>query len=157
MSASQGEITRNMNAFLDMISFSEGTNIAGSDDGYNVVVGGTLFDDYSQHPRIFVDLPKLNIRSSAAGRYQILFKYAQVYTKQLRLKDFGPVSQDQIAIQLIRECGALELIATGKITRAIKLCSSRWASFPGNNYGQRTESTHKLVEFYKAAGGYYNE
>lgn len=46
---------RNMAAFLDMLGFSEGTTtVAGSDDGYNVNVGGKLFTGYDRHPRIVV-------------------------------------------------------------------------------------------------------
>ena len=40
--------------------------------GYDVIVGGELFTDYSDHPRKLVTLnPKL--KSTGAGRYQLLF------------------------------------------------------------------------------------
>ena len=39
--------------------------------GYDVIVGGELFIDYSDHPRKLVTLnPKL--KSTGAGRYQLL-------------------------------------------------------------------------------------
>ena len=39
--------------------------------GYDVIVGGELFTDYSDHPRKLVTLnPKL--KSTGAGRYQLL-------------------------------------------------------------------------------------
>ena len=77
----------NLAAFLDMIAVSEiGPKLLSkSDDGYNVVVGGTLFEDYSQHPSILVPLPKLGISSTAAGRYQLLRRYFVAYKKQLNL------------------------------------------------------------------------
>lgn len=144
---------QNVCAFLDMISFSEGTNIAGSDDGYDVLVGGTLFKGYATHPHLSVSIANLGINSTAAGRYQILGKYADYYIKSLRLPDFAPLSQDKIAIQLIRECGAYLLLGSGDMESAIHMCASRWASFPGNSYGQHVKKLDSLISFYLAAGG----
>lgn len=143
----------NMNAFLDTIAFSEGVYVPGSDDGYNVVVGGTLFNDYSKHPGIKVWCEKFKIWSTAAGRYQALGWIAEHYIKQLRLPDFGPESQDRIAIQLIGECHAKGAVESGDIFEAITRCNSRWASLPGARYGQHTNEMDKLVRYYMAAGG----
>lgn len=56
----------NVLAFLDMLAWSEGTStISASDDGYNVIVGGELFTDYSDHPRRYVRMPRYGITSSA--------------------------------------------------------------------------------------------
>ena len=46
----------NLKAFLDMIAFSEigPTLLAASDNGYDVLVGGTLFHGYADHPRVLV-------------------------------------------------------------------------------------------------------
>jgi muramidase (phage lysozyme) len=142
----------NLKAFLDMIAISEGTHGKG-DDGYNVIVGGGLFHDYADHPRVKVDLPRLHIRSSAAGRYQVLERYFDVYKKQLKLPDFGKDSQDKIAIQLIKECHALDDIEAGHIQNAIKKCRSRWASLPGAGYGQHEHELETLVQAYKDCGG----
>lgn len=143
---------KNVRAFLDTLSHSEGTFGKG-DDGYDVLVGGRFFDGYADHPRIAVDLPKLGIKSTAAGRYQILARYFDVYKKQLSLKDFGKASQDAIAVQLIRECHALEDIEKGRIEEAIKKCASRWASLPGANYGQHENKASTLVMAFKNFGG----
>jgi muramidase (phage lysozyme) len=145
-----------MTAFLDVISFAEGTNKYGDDDGYNVVVGGFLFSDYSRHPKRYVRLEKLKITSSAAGRYQVLGWVADHYILTLNLPDFGPESQDRIALQLIRECKAYSDIEAGFIRIAIRKCSSRWASFPGNDYGQRKESIDKMLAVYLEKGGSLN-
>lgn len=149
-------ISRNLNAFLDMIAVSEGTTGIG-DDGYNCIVGSTrnkpnLFHSYAAHPNIVVDLGR-GLKSSAAGRYQILGRYASAYLKQLGLKDFSPESQDKIAIQLIKECGALDEIENGKIVQAILLCRSRWASLPGAGYGQRENTIGRLLVAFKEAQG----
>lgn len=149
-------LSANLKSFLDMIAFSEGTStIKGSEDGYNVVVGGKLFSSYKDHPNITVNLPKLGIRSTAAGRYQILRRYYIHYKEQLGLPDFSPESQDKIAIQLIRECKALQDIENGNIKAAIEKCSSRWASLPGAGYGQKEHSMETLLAKYGESAAKY--
>ena len=78
--------------------------------------------------------------------------------RQLRLPDFGPDSQDKIAIQLIKECKALDDIYEGRIRSAIYKCRSRWASFPpppgaGKLYDQRVENIEKMLDVFRRAGG----
>lgn len=143
-------ISRNLSAFLDMIAVSEGTAGKG-DDGYNVLVGGTLFRGYDTHPNHVVDLGR--IKSSAAGRYQILKRIWVHYQIALDIPDFSPESQDKIAIRLIKECGALDEIEAGKIIQAIKLCKSRWASLPGAGYGQRENKIGTLLAAFQDAKG----
>ncbi len=144
-----------LRAFLDLLAYSEGTDNGRqptNNHGYDVIVGGKLFYDYSKHPGVYVKLnPRLT--SSAAGRYQILEKFAKHYMKQLRLPDFGPDSQDKIAIQLIKECKALDDIYAGRIHRAVYKCRSRWASLPGAGYGQHEQKIEKLIAVFKKAGG----
>ena len=57
-----------------MLVRSEGTDNGRQktrNHGYDVIVGGELFTDYSDHPRKLVTLnPKL--KSTGAGRYQLL-------------------------------------------------------------------------------------
>jgi muramidase (phage lysozyme) len=142
----------NRKAFLTMISVSEGTDGHG-DNGYNVIVGGALFHDYADHPRVSVDLPRLRIKSTAAGRYQVLAKYFDAYKKQLKLPDFSPESQDKIALQLIKECKALDDIDAGRFAQAVKKCKSRWASLPGAGYGQHENTLARLQLAYVDAGG----
>lgn len=144
-----------LRAFLDMLAYSEGTDNGRqptNNHGYDVIVGGKLFYDYSKHPGVYVKLnPRLT--SSAAGRYQILEKFAKHYMKQLRLPDFGPDSQDKIAIQLIKECKALDDIYAGRIHSAVYKCRSRWASLPGAGYGQHEQDVEKLIAVFKKSGG----
>lgn len=145
--------TPNLKAFLDMLAVSEGTKGKG-DDGYNVLVGGQLFEGYADHPRVLVDLPRLGIKSTAAGRYQILARYYDAYKKQLGLYDFSPASQDAIATQMIKEQQALLDVAAGRVVKAIERCKNIWASLPGAGYGQHEQKIERLVEAYKSAGGY---
>jgi len=151
-------MSKNLIAFLAMISFSEGTYKYGTNKGYDVLVGGTLFHSFVDHPRITVVLRKNPyLASTAAGRYQILSKYFDVYKKQLGLPDFSPASQDKIAIQLIKECKALNFIEEGHIHAAITKCASRWASFPGAGYNQHENKIHELLTAYENASGTLSE
>ncbi|TDN64263.1 glycoside hydrolase family 24 protein [Scandinavium goeteborgense] len=146
-------------AFLDMLAWSEGTDKPGQptkNHGYDVIVGGSRFTDYSDHPRKLVTLnPKL--KSTAAGRYQLLSKWWDAYRKQLGLKDFSPASQDAVALQQIKERGALPLIDKGDIRQAIDRCSNIWASLPGAGYGQFEHKADNLIAKFKEAGGKVNE
>jgi muramidase (phage lysozyme) len=129
-----------------------------SDNGYNVLVGSTpdhprLFSSYVDHPRQLIDLPRLGIKSTAAGRYQILARFFDAYKKQLGLKDFSPASQDAIAVQMIRECGALQDIELGLLATAINKCRKRWASLPGAGYGQNENDFDTLALAFRRSGG----
>ena len=59
------EINNQRKAFLDMLAWSEGTDNGRQktrNHGYDVIVGGELFTDYSDHPRKLVPLnPKTQI------------------------------------------------------------------------------------------------
>ncbi|AVF41494.1 hypothetical protein AL486_18675 [Pandoraea apista] len=162
---------RNAIAFLDTLAVSEHTavGLANSDDGYNVIVGGTpqrptLFTSYQDHPRVLVTLkdkngqPKLQpngqpLRSTAAGRYQLLARYFDAYRPLLGLRDFSPRSQDLIALRQIKEQGAMLDIAAGRITLAFAKCRNIWASLPGAGYGQHENTLESLLDVYRRAGG----
>ena len=123
------EINNQRKAFLDMLAWSEGTDNGRQktrNHGYDVIVGGELFTDYSDHPRKLVTLnPKtqINRRFDATS----FFCWWDAYRKQLGLKDF-PKSQDAVALQQIKERGALPMIDRGDISQAIDRCSNIWAS-----------------------------
>lgn len=154
-------------AFLDMLAVSEigaGT-LARSDDGYNVLVGSTpqslrTFAGYADHPNIY----NKQFNSTAAGRYQLLYQWwADVklpsgnvrrgYRSLLQLPDFSPLSQDRVALQQIRERGALPDIAAGHFEAAVRRVSNLWASLPGAGYGQHENQMDALRAAYVAAGG----
>ena len=86
--------------------------------GYDVIVGGELFTDYSDHPHANLSLnPKLNQQAPDATSF---FPVGGMPTaKQLGLKDFSPKSQDAVALQQIKERGALPMIDRGDIRQAI--------------------------------------
>ncbi len=152
----------NMTAFLTMIAISEiGEGLLRiTDNGYNVLVGSTakhpmLFASHDDHPRrlITIKLGDKEWHSTAAGRYQLLARYFDHYRKLLHLNDFSPASQDEIAIQQMREKGALADIEAGRCTAAIKKVSSLWASLPSAGYGQPENSLASLQQAFVRAGG----
>ena len=71
-----------------MLAWSEGTDNGRQktrNHGYDVIVGGELFTDYSDHPRKLVTLnPKL--KSTGAGRYQLLSRWWDAYRSGLAWK-----------------------------------------------------------------------
>jgi muramidase (phage lysozyme) len=150
-------------AFLDLIGWSEGTSTSPvtQNNGYDVIVTGingpSRFSDYSDHPFAKGGHVQWNLNppefSTAAGRYQILARYWNVYKGQLNLRDFSPASQDAIALQMMKERKAIPLIMAMDIESAITACSSAWASFPGNNYGQGGHNMDVLLEKYKELFG----
>lgn len=145
---------QNVCAYLDMLAVSEGTQGRG-DDGYNIIVGNGLFNDYAAHPRKAVWLQRYSIYSTAAGRYQFIKGTWANLQKMLHLPDFSPVSQDLAAVELIREHGALADVKAGRFAIALQKCAKEWASLPGAGYGQRENAIGKLQAAYAAAGGTY--
>jgi muramidase (phage lysozyme) len=141
-------------AFLDMLAFSEGTDNGRQrtlHDGYDVLVGGGLFTDFAKHPRVLVDLPKLGIKSTAAGRYQFLAGTWAEVAALLKLPDFGPESQDRACVQLIKRRKALPLVMAGEFRAAVEACRKEWASLPGAGYGQHEQRIEMLEQVYHRA------
>jgi muramidase (phage lysozyme) len=145
-------------AFLDMIAFSElkPALLAQSDDGYDVIVGSVpgkvlRFSDYSKHPARFVYLPAYGVKSSAAGRYQILLRTFEALQRQIGVTDFEPKTQDRCAIELIRGRKALDYVKEGRTELAVAICAKEWASLPGAGYRQHENALAALLGAYQRA------
>ncbi len=152
----------NLEAFLTMLSASEGTDKY--PDPYAVTFGGKFtITDFRDHPAVLGSWhgepldslgPKYKgLVSTAAGRYQLIKPTWLGAQLVLRLPDFGPASQDAAATLLIKERGALNLVNAGMIAAAIRLCATEWASLPGNAGGQPQHATDELLAWYGNAGG----
>ena len=147
-------VTPERRALLNTIRFAEGTWKNGTPVGYRVMFGGGLFKDLRRHPdRVIRRWP---FASAAAGAYQFLPATWRMAKKALRLTNFGPDSQDQAALYLIRRRGALGLADRGRMTPqlAAKL-APEWASFPtlqGRSYyrGQPVKRFGDIKRFYMA-------
>ena len=106
----------------------------------------------SDHPRKLVTLnPKL--KSTGAGRYQLLSRWWDAYRKQHGPERLLSENQDAVALQQIKERGALPMIDRGDIRQAIDRCSNIWASLPGAGYGQFEHKADGLIAKFKEAGG----
>ena len=99
---------------------------------------------------------KPKLKSTGAGRYQLLSRWWML-TALSSLKDFSPKSQDAVALQQIKERGALPMIDRGDIRQAIDRCSNIWASLPGAGYGQFEHKADSLIAKFKEAGGTVRE
>lgn len=157
-------MTENQRAFLDMIAFSElGQALIDhpdTDRGYKVIVGSTplkpiLMQHYRDHPRRLIVLNNTGLKSTAAGRGQLLARYFDHYKTLLKLPDFGPESQDAISLQQIKEQGALDDIETGHFQIAVAKVCNIWASLPGAGYGQHENVMGALEAAYERAGGQF--
>ena len=156
------EINNQRKAFLDMLAWSEGTDNGRQktrNHGYDVIVGGELFTDYSDHPRKLVTLnPKL--KSTGAGRYQLLSRWWMPTASALGLKDFSPKSQDAVALQQIKERGALPMTivwypsGNRPLQQYLGFTAGRWlwSAFPSirltawlQNSKKRAERSERLM------------
>ena len=91
------EINNQRKAFLDMLAWSEGTDNGRQktrNHGYDVIVGGELFTDYSDHPRKLVTLNQ----NSKSGKLTLpAFPVGGMSTaSSLAWKDF---------LRKVRRCG----------------------------------------------------
>ena len=152
------EINNQRKAFLDMLAWSEGTDNGRQktrNHGYDVIVGGELFTDYLITSQTCHAKPKTQINRRRT--LPASFPLVDAYRKQLGLKDFSPKSQDAVALQQIKERGALPMIDRGDIRQAIDRCSNIWASLPGAGYGQFEHKADSLIAKFKEAGGTVRE
>ena len=154
------EINNQRKAFLDMLAWSEGT-----DNGTSENQKSWLWRHCRR--RAIYWLPgspsqtchaktktQINRRRTLPASFPLL---VDAYRKQLGLKDFSPKSQDAVALQQIKERGALPMIDRGDIRQAIDRCSNIWASLPGAGYGQFEHKADSLIAKFKEAGGTVRE
>lgn len=141
--ALKGKIPLNVEKFLMLITHTEGTDRQKTP--YNELFGYDNFNGFEKHPNILVN--KNGYKSTAAGRYQVLYRTWLEYLKKKPGSNFSPDTQDDIAIFLIKQKkGAYQAILDGNWETAIKATNTIWASLPGSPYGQ---PTHKMADALK--------
>ncbi|MCT0208166.1 glycoside hydrolase family 104 protein [Synechococcus sp. CS-1332] len=144
-------VTPERRALLNTIRFAEGTWIGGSQEGYRVLYGGDRFNDLSRHPDIVV---RRRYASAAAGAYQFLPATWGQAAEELQLRDFQPASQDQAALHLVQERGALQSFdRQGLTAEVLARLAPEWASLPTlegvSHYGQPVKHRSELQRFYQ--------
>lgn len=128
----------NVKKFLDFLGRAEGAD-------YNTIVGGSKFSDFRAHPRV-VGLRTAEGPSTAAGKYQIVGTTYDAVAPKLGIRDFSPDSQDKIAVELIRQKGALEDVRNGNFDAAIGKLGGTWASLPSSPYSQPKRSAEWVAK-----------
>ena len=135
-----------------MLAWSEGTDNGRQktrNHGYDVIVGGELFTDYSDHPRKLVAKPKtqINRRRTLPASFPLVGCLPQAAWPERLLSEKS--GRCGIAI---KEHGALPMIDRGDIRRAIDRCLNIWASLPGAGYGQFEHKADSLIAKFEAGG-----
>lgn len=128
----------NVKKFLDFLGRAEGAD-------YNTIVGGSKFSDFRAHPKV-VGLRTAEGPSTAAGKYQIVGATYDAVAPKLGIRDFSPDSQDKIAIELIRQKGALEDVRNGNFDAAVGKLGGIWASLPSSPYSQPKRSAEWVAK-----------
>lgn len=132
-------------AWLDTLAEAEiGSEAFSADRGYNVLFGGQRTTDLSQHPGIYTSFTGQNqktIKTSAAGRYQMIERTAKALSQQYGITDFSPQSQDLLAIALMKEVGALPYIMAGDFENAERRLAKRWASLSSSTLAKGIHGT----------------
>ena len=131
-------------AFLDALAWAEGSD-------YSTIFTHATFSNFTDHPRQLEC--SSDLCSDAAGRYQFLSTTWDEYAGKLGLPDFSPESQDQAAIALLDDLGALDKLNDGDIEGAFCLAGSRWASLPCSASGQPQKTTAELLARYQSSLG----
>ena len=149
------EINNQRKAFLDMPAWSEGTDNGRQktrNHGYDVIVGGELFTDYSDHPwQTCHAKPKtqINRRRTLPASLLLVGCLLQAAWPERLLSE----KVRHAVLQQIKERGALPMIDRRDIRQAIDRCSNIWASLPGAGYGQFEHKADSLIAKFKEAGG----
>lgn len=136
----------NVRRFLDLISYTEGTQ----GNGYHTAFGGGRLSSLNDHPRYSKSFRqtdgKMN-KTSAAGRYQFLKGTWDNVARQYGLKDFSPQNQDLGAVALLFGRGAIPALLKGDYQTAIRKTGAEWASLPTSNYKQNKRSWDNVNKF----------
>ena len=155
------EINNQRKAFLDMLAWSEGTDNGRQktrNHGYDVIVGGELFTDYSDHPSQTCHAkPKnqINRRRTLPASFLLVGCLPQAAWPERLLSE---KSQDAVALQQIKERGALPMIDRGEISvRQSTVAAISGASLPGAGYGQFEHKAGQPDCKIKEAGGTVRE
>ena len=155
---------KNRLAFLATIRAAEGTDKV--DDPYTTGYGYADLSGYGldTHPAMNgwpgVKLPDPYCKaaalspgcvSTAAGAYQITKPTYLRLMARLKTTDFSPMTQDEMALELAREKGALSEIDNGNIVAAVAHLASVWASLPGSAAGQGTRTVAFIQDAFDTA------
>lgn len=145
-------ITAARRAILSTINWCEGS------PGYNELYNYVLFNNNGPHPNKTVCAGAYC--STAAGAYQFLHSTWLSCIEALGLPDYmSPENQDQCALYLIDQEGALQDVDSGNVTAAVYNLANIWASLPTEStgtsyYGQGGKSIGEILSYYGTEATY---
>lgn len=145
-------ISPNARRWLNTIAFAEGT-WGSSGPRYDITFGYKPIKDLSRHPNQVVKSG--GYASAAAGAYQIMPSTWASVQKQKGLADFGPLSQDRAALELLRRRG-IDPDRDPITPQTVAKAAGEWASLPNlqgkSAYGQPVKSFETLKRFAEQRG-----
>ena len=153
------EINNQRKAFLDMLAWSEGTDNGRQktrNHGYDVIVGVRAIYWLLRSPSQTCHA-KPKTQNQQAPDATSFFPVGGMPTASSFTWKTSLRKADAVALQQIKERGALPMIDRGDIRQAIDRCSNIWASLPGAGYGQFEHKADSLIAKFKEAGGTVRE
>ncbi len=133
-------------AALDTIAWAEGGK------SYFTLYGGGSFSG-SQHPNRAITAG--GYTSTAAGRYQFLYRTWNEIKNRLGLPDFSSRYQDIAAVDLIAQRGQLPKLLAGDFEGMMKGLGCAWAALPYATCGQTRRPLDQTMSYYRSALAVY--
>jgi len=122
---------QDLNALLATIREVESSN---DPSAYNMLYGGDSFEGYDAHPNIskkFKTKSGTELSTTAAGAYQFLKGTWDEFAEKVGITGFSPQEQDQVAIQLLSDKGAIDALREGNYERALEIAGETWVGIGG--------------------------
>jgi len=129
-------------AALATIAWAEGGK------SYSTLFGGGSFTG-SQHPNLAITAG--GYTSTAAGRYQFLYRTWIEIKNRLGLEDFGPFNQDIAALDLISQRGQVGRLLAGDFEGMMRGLGCAWAALPYATCGQNTRPLAQTMNYFNSA------
>lgn len=129
-------------AALDTIAWAEGGR------SYFTLYGGASFSG-SQHPNRAITAGAYT--STAAGRYQFLYRTWIEIKNRLGLPDFTARYQDIAAVDLIAQRGQLSKLLASDFEGVMKGLGCAWAALPYATCGQTRRPLDQTMNYYRSA------
>ena len=148
------EINNQRKAFLDMLAWSEGIDNGRQktrNHGYDVIVGGELFTDYSDHPRKLVTL-NLKLKSTGADATSFFPVGGMPTASSLAWKTFSEKS-GRCGIKQIGRANLTYDWSWWYPSGNRPLQQYLGLLLPGAGYGQFEHKADSLIAKFKEAGG----
>ena len=146
------EINNQRKAFLDMLAWFEGI-----DNGRQKNQKSWLWRHCRRSYLLITPITSQTCHAKPKNSNQqapdatSFFPGGMPTASSLAWKDFSPKNRDAVALQQIKERGALPMIDRGDIRQAIDRCSNIWASLPGVMYRFEHKADSLIAKFKEAA------